>query len=273
VTLDESPQGLATLYADIGRQLTVATRTEADAMAAVTAVAVAVVPGVEWASITRGRDGRFRTLAATDPAAEIGDGIQYELGTGPCVDAILRNTTFRTGDLCSDTRWPEFSRRVTEATAARSMLSLRLFMQESEEPNVIAGLNLYSTETQALDDSSEVVATLVATHGALAMAAAHARDRAEHLQRALSSNRDIGVAMGVLMATYKLTRTQAFDLLRVTSQNTNRKLADVAADVADTGTLDLPRSAPTGGTGQRRARPMRPGRSDTPRKTEPHSSQ
>ena len=38
---------------------------------------------------------------------------------------------------------------------------------------------------------------------------------------------DIGVAMGVLMTQYKITRSQAFDLLRVASQNTNRKLVDI----------------------------------------------
>ena len=30
-------------------------------------------------------------------------------------------------------------------------------------------------------------------------------------------------------------------MLRVASQNSNRKLADVASDVADTGTLTIPR--------------------------------
>jgi hypothetical protein len=45
--------------------------------------------------------------------------------------------------------------------------------------------------------------------------------------------------MGVLMNRHKISRSQAFDLLRVASQNTNRKLADIAFDVADTGVPDL----------------------------------
>ncbi len=269
MTLDESPRGLVTLYADIGRRLVAAATTEADAFAAVTSVAVAVVPGVEWASITQGRDGRFRTLAATDPGAEIADGIQYELGTGPCVDAVLRDTVFRTADLRSDTRWPEFSRRATEATATRSMLSIRLFMRDSDEPDIIAGLNLYSTTAHALDESSEMVGTLVATHGSLAVAAANARDRAEHLTRALQNSREIGVAMGILMAAHKLTRAQAFDLLRMASQHTNRKLAAVAIDVADTGTLPLPHSAPGAGARPTGIRPTPPRHRDAPPKTDP----
>ena len=42
------------------------------------------------------------------------------------------------------------------------------------------------------------------------------------------------------MMKHKLTRQQAFDLLRVASQHSNRKLRDIAVEVADTGTLDLP---------------------------------
>jgi AmiR/NasT family two-component response regulator len=68
---------------------------------------------------------------------------------------------------------------------------------------------------------------------------AHLRERVDNLERALSSNRDIGTAVGVLVAQHKLTRDQAFDLLRIASQNTNRKLHDVALDVIDTGTVDV----------------------------------
>jgi hypothetical protein len=39
------------------------------------------------------------------------------------------------------------------------------------------------------------------------------------------------------MASPKVTRDQAFDLLRMASQHSNRKLADVAERVAETGAL------------------------------------
>ncbi len=62
------------------------------------------------------------------------------------------------------------------------------------------------------------------------------------------------MAMGVVMATYKVTRDQAFDLLRVASQNSNRKLADIATEVIDTGALSLPheRRSPTRARGAAR---------------------
>jgi hypothetical protein len=133
------------------------------------------------------------------------------------------------------------------------MLSYRLVI---EDDDLIAGLNLYSTETAAFDGTSEVIGTLVATHGALAITVALARERAAQLERALTTSRDIGVAMGVLMNRHKISRSQAFDLLRVASQNTNRKLADIAFDVADTGVLDLP--GPAGDLTRRAAPPRRP---------------
>ena len=207
------------------------------ALAAVAETSVARVAGAEWASITRGRNGSFHTVAATDPAAARVDGIQYELGTGPCVDAIVQQTVFRIGNLAVDPRWPEFGRRAVATAGVRSMLSHRLFL---EDDDLVAGLNIYSTETDAFDDEAQIVGTLLATHGALAVSAAAARERAAQLEVALASNRDIGVAMGVLMTQYKITRSQAFDLLRVASQNTNRKLVDIAAEVGDTGRLDLP---------------------------------
>jgi hypothetical protein len=64
--------------------------------------------------------------------------------------------------------------------------------------------------------------------------------KVDNLQRALSSNREIGAAMGILMARHKLTSDQAFDLLRRTSQRAHRKIVAIAADVIQTGALELP---------------------------------
>ena len=72
----------------------------------------------------------------------------------------------------------------------------------------------------------------------LADEATRARESAANLKLALHSNRRIGAAIGVLMATHKLTDSAAFDLLRTASQNSNRKLVEVAEDVVATGWLE-----------------------------------
>ena len=47
--------------------------------------------------------------------------------------------------------------------------------------------------------------------------------------------------MGILMEQHRLTKDQAFAVLRVASQDSNRKLVDVATEVVETGTVTLRR--------------------------------
>jgi AmiR/NasT family two-component response regulator len=61
--------------------------------------------------------------------------------------------------------------------------------------------------------------------------------KVENLTVALESNREIGVAVGILMATHLLTAEQAFNRLRDVSQRRHRKLRDIAQHVVSTGEL------------------------------------
>ena len=70
--------------------------------------------------------------------------------------------------------------------------------------------------------------------------------KAEHLRLALDHSRDIGAAVGILMAQHKVQQADAFDLLRRTSQDQNRKLYELALAVVSTGELpDADRHRPT----------------------------
>lgn len=68
-------------------------------------------------------------------------------------------------------------------------------------------------------------------------ALAQAENHASNLEQALSSNRTIGAAIGVLMTTRKVTSEAAFQLLRRASNESNRNLRDVADRVVLTGSL------------------------------------
>ena len=70
----------------------------------------------------------------------------------------------------------------------------------------------------------------------LATLAAH-EDKIANLERALVTNRRIGIAIGILMARTGHTDRQVFDTLRTMSQHRNRKLRDIAEDVIYTGAL------------------------------------
>jgi hypothetical protein len=206
----------------------------ADTLDAVVRMAVDRVPGAVCASITTYQHGRFRTVAATDERARRADDIQYALGSGPCLDAIVEDTLYRPRDLRHDNRWPEYGKQVSRELGLLSMLSYRL---GHETDDSIDGLNIYADEVAAFDEHAELVGLMLATHGALAVALSANQQQVENLRKALVSNREIGVAMGVLMTRHQVTREQAFGLLRMASQNTNRKLHEVALEVADTGVL------------------------------------
>lgn len=223
------------MFNDIGEELS-AEPDSGSTLRALSRIAVERVPGAQRSGITVGREGdTFETVAATDATVERTDALQYELRSGPCVDAIIENTTFNAPDLRSDDRWPEFGRRAAEEVGIVSMLSIRLFTES--DLGLIAGLNMYSDKPRAFDAASETVGVLLATHGALAVGRASAQDKAENLLIALKSSREIGIAMGIIMGQTKVTRDQAFDLLRIVSQHLHRKVADIATEIADTGSL------------------------------------
>jgi hypothetical protein len=98
---------------------------------------------------------------------------------------------------------------------------------------------LFSEEPDFFTDALCRFVDVYADHAAIALAKVGDHERAENLETALQSNREIGMAIGILMVRYALTDHAAFDLLRVTSQHEHRKLRDIAAETVYCG--DLPR--------------------------------
>ena len=198
------------------------------------------IPGAEAVSLTVLQQGSFETRAATDEVARRADTLQYELGRGPCVDAVLESSANSSGDVGEDTRWGEWGPRVASELGVRSVLAYRLRLEG--EQDAIASLNVYATRLHAFDEQALHLGVVLATHGSLLLTAVTARDLAAGLADTLQGNREVGVAMGVLMHRHRLTRDQAFDLLRLASQESGRSLAEMATTVADAGDLSGLRS-------------------------------
>lgn len=204
------------------------------------------IPQARWASLTALRKHGFGTEAATDERATLADLLQYEMGFGPCVEAVRDDSVYVSGDVTRDERWLEWGVRVHGDLGVRSVLSQRLRL--SGDVGVIAGLNIYSDAADAFDEHARAIGLVLATHGGLLLNTMLANDRVRNLQRALESNREIGVAIGVLMHGHRLSQTQALDVLRAASQDSNRKLADLAVEVVDTGALSIRGWTATPGT-------------------------
>ena len=99
-------------------------------------------------------------------------------------------------------------------------------------------------------DAAELRAR-VRTHAATALrrraAVEKAETTADNLQVALASSREIGAAIGIVMAGLQVTQADAFAILRETSQSQNRKLKDIAAEIVLTGEIPTPLTQPDAG--------------------------
>jgi hypothetical protein len=227
--------GVEALFRDISSML--ANHTGQVDSAKAVQLAAELLPHSDHCGITLIRpNAPPRTIAATDELPEAVDALQYRLHEGPCLDAADSAAVIRADDLAEDRRWPEFSDRCVQATGVRSMLSLRLAVRGTNR----AGINFYATRPRSFDELDLTVGTVLATFAALAVEGElHERDTA-NLQAALRTNRQIGTAVGILMATEKVTEDSAFQLLRQASNHLNRKLVDIAEQVHLTGRLPSP---------------------------------
>jgi hypothetical protein len=196
--------------------------------------AVRSVPGAEHAGITLSRDGaHFSTIAATGDLPHRVDRIQYDLDEGPCLQALSLSDIVWSADLSKEQQWPKFAARAVELTGVRSMLSYRLDLNSAQR----GALNFYATTPRALGEHALPVGAIFAAYTSLTLLNQIHHEMVMNLQRALESNREIGVAIGILMARALCTQQQAFDRLRTASQGLHRKLRDIAEQVKETGEL------------------------------------
>ncbi|MGP5267147.1 GAF and ANTAR domain-containing protein [Brachybacterium alimentarium] len=192
----------------------------------VVALAVEHVPGCSMASITLRSGGReVESPAASDPLAALLDSWQYESGDGPCLSALEDGSVRLSDDLRAETRWPHWSPRASEADVV-SVLSLRLATPE----RVLGSLNMYARQTHVFTDDSVDIG---AVYARIASGILFSAKQTSGLREALESRNVIGIAQGLLMNRYGLTRDQAFEVLRRRSQESQTKLRDLAADVVE----------------------------------------
>lgn len=225
-------QDLAHRLSELARELHRTTE-PAEVMSRVARAAVEMVPGAQEGSITLVH-ARRRVSAegSTGPLPVLFDRLQEETGQGPCLDAAFEHETVRVDDFATEPRWPELGRRAS-AAGVRSALCLQLFVEGGD----LGALNLTSRAPAAFGDESEQVALLLSSHAAVAVSDAL---QLQGTTRALANRDVIGQAKGILMERFKITPQQAFDQLTQVSQQSNRKLVDVAEHLTTTGHLGVP---------------------------------
>ncbi len=198
---------------------------------AVCSSAVALVDGCDHASLMLRRGARVQTVAASDEVAARIDDLEKQLGEGPCLDAIDDNEPDQhiCADLTEGSKWPELARRILEETEVRGMAGFRL----RQGGHRVGALNVFSDEAGSLTDHSLEQAVMLTAFASVTLAALERGEEATTLRRGLESNREIGKAVGLLMAMHSIDDDRAFEMLAKVSQEMNVKVAEVAAQVVE----------------------------------------
>ncbi|MBO0863694.1 MAG: GAF and ANTAR domain-containing protein [Mycobacterium sp.] len=195
--------------------------------AAICVAATLIVPGCDHASLMVRGDGTYSTVAASDAVAHMIDQLEQALSAGPCLDAIEMAGPQIEPDLTACRRWPAIADQVVAETPVRGAMGLRLLIDRHK----VGALNLFSDTPNGFQKTSIEHAMVLAAFATVAASAVALGIDAAMLRRGLISNRGIGKAIGMLMVLNDVSDDEAFDLLRRSSQGTNVKLADIAADV------------------------------------------
>ncbi|MET7373270.1 GAF and ANTAR domain-containing protein [Micromonospora arida] len=198
-----------------------------DMLLRIAELAKASIPGTREVTVTlvRGRVGW--TGAFTGELARQLDEWQYEEHRGPCLDASASGDTISVPDMATEERWPVWAGRA-RAAGVRSSLSIGLPIQGS----VVGALNVYSDSVNAFDAPAITSAEGFGAYAAVALANAHlyenAATLAAQMQEAMRNRAVIEQAKGIIMGSRRCSSEEAFSLLSKISQDTNRKVRDVA---------------------------------------------
>jgi GAF domain-containing protein len=191
-----------------------------------------VVTGAQGAGIMLSSDQGLGFASATaDDVVEI-EVTQDRVESGPCHEAFFSNEIVLVDDLEREGRWPEYRQRALQL-GFRAVVGIPL----DAWGQTIGVLDLYRHAAGPLSEAEVDAAVIMAAMGAGYILHAHQtvaqHDLAAQLQSAVDSRDTIGQAKGMLMARHRVDADQAFGMLRSLSQQTNRKLRDVARQLVE----------------------------------------
>lgn len=190
-----------------------------------------VVPAAACGITTR-YDHHPLTVAASDPRAALIDEQQYGAGNGPCLEAMRTGVLVQVPDQASDERWPAYRAEALDL-GVKCVLSLPLRVDITYGALNLYGLDRPHTFGVEQVRRAELFAAQAATALALALRHLGQTELTNQLEQAIAARSVIDQALGLLMGQQHCDADAAFDLLRRHSQNGNRKIRDVAAELIE----------------------------------------
>ncbi len=187
---------------------------------------------VETAGVMLADDrGVLRLLASSDERMRRLELFELQNEQGPCLDAFHTGGTVTASALEGRQRWPEFADAATQQCLQWTCaIPLRL------RGTILGALNLFRTTNEPFTDVELRIAQAMAQVAATGLLQQRSiSDRqllSDQLQAALHSRVVIEQAKGVLAEYLDITVDEAFQELRNHARNNNRKLTELARDVA-----------------------------------------
>ncbi len=176
-------------------------------------------------------DGHPLTVTASDQRASRLDHTQFDLGDGPCLQAMRSGEAIYVSDTATEQRWASFM-AVARDEGVQCSLSLPLTIRGT----TVGAMNFFAFHApRAFDAEQQQRCAIFAAQaaGTMQLATRHLNDAAllKQLEEALSSRTVIDQAMGILIGQHRYSADAAFADLRQQSIDANQKLRNVADDL------------------------------------------
>jgi hypothetical protein len=171
------------------------------------------------------------TISATDGRAARLDEVQFDLGEGPCWDAMRSAAPIAETALRSTgrTRWPAFVAAVQDE-AVSSMFAFPLVVG----PLKLGAIDLYSVDPVSLDaDDSQRASALAAIIGRHVLREALASSDRTEIDANPRSRRTIHQATGVVLAQLGMSPEDALLMIQGHAFAANRSMMDVATEIVE----------------------------------------
>jgi len=176
--------------------------------------------------------GGLRLIASSDERMRLLELFELQGEQGPCLDAFSSGRAIQASAADSLGRWPVFTPHASDA-GFQMMCAVPLRVRT----DVIGALNLFRGIDEPFTDAELDLAQAMAEVAAIGLIQERAlRERgllADQLQAALNSRVVIEQAKGMLAEYLTVTVDDAFTLLRHYARDHNRKLSELASDVAE----------------------------------------
>jgi len=203
-----------------------------DTLRRLAGLGVDLIPGATAAAVSIAVGDQALTFAASDSRISELHRLQFDGGEGPVPEVLAYDEPRRVDDTASERRWPAFCQ-----AAARAGFGSCLVLPLRADRQPVGAVALYGKDRDVFRGAAHDLALLFAAQGGTAVhnAALYRASRRmiDNLHAAIQSQAIIEQAKGILHARFGVTPDEAFSLLSRRSQDTNRKVRLISADLVE----------------------------------------